>query len=424
MKAWLNGIILLFGLMFNPAFAQCGFDQEMNELLADFIDLNMIPGAVVSIKLPDHSICNYTAGYADISSKKPMTAETLFYVGSINKSFNSVALLQLQQAGKLKFTDSINTFSAKKSPLALLIKKYPRLAFITIQELANHTSGLPEVFTTQDYAHAFLRNPEFHTDAPQLLKFALQQKNWGPREQFHFTNTDYILAGLIIEAVTEKPLAETFHHLLTEADINDTSFPSSEKSAVVSKELAQGYMAVNSHWPEPFKRAMNRYTQVYIDGGNHDPLRAYNVTNVDLAQLSVGAAAGGMLMSTPDMIKWYEYLFVTKNSFTPSLIQKLISAADEHQNVAYGFGIETNFLPDYGYTVYSHNGSFFGYNTNLIYIKNNNIIIAMAINAQRDKLRLNQELAKSIMGYLKNAGYFAQYDHQNSPQMENLPEAV
>jgi D-alanyl-D-alanine carboxypeptidase len=421
MKALFKGILILVSFLAYPAFAyQCGFDQAMTEMLTDFIDANNIPGVAVSIKLPDHSICNYAIGVADVVSKKPMTDTTLFSVGSINKSFTSVALLQLEQSGKLKLSDKLSLLAKKKSPLAILIKKYPHLATISVQELLNHTSGVPEVFTAHEYEKQFMQNPEFHTDSLKLLKLALDQK-WHKTGEFNYTNTDYILAGMVIEAVTEKPLAATINHLLAQAAITNAWFPSGNDTHIqnISQSLAQGYMPVNPRWPAPFKNALKHYPQVLIEGAQI-PMPAYNVTSVDLAQLNVGPAASGMLMSTPDMIKWYEYLFLNKDSLAPAAQQKLVATLNPHQGAAYGFGIVTNYLPIYDFTTYSHNGSFFGYNTNLIYIKNNNIIIALAINSQRDKLRLNQELTSSILDYLKGAGYFAQYAHENP----SAPRAV
>jgi D-alanyl-D-alanine carboxypeptidase len=424
MKAWLNGIFLACCLLTAPAYAyQCGFDQAITDLLTDFIDANNIPGVAVSIKLPDHTVCNYAVGYADVAAKKPMVADSLFSVGSINKSFTGVALLQLEQNKKLKLSDTLATVAQKKGQLSQLIKKFPNLGSIKIQELLNHTSGVPEIFTTKGYQTLFQKDPEVRADETKLLKLGLLAP-WGARGEFHYTNTDYILAGMVIENVTQKPLAVTVNNLLSEANITGAYFPTSDKvlpSGNMLNVLAQGYLPENPHWPNAFKQALRRYPRMTTEGNPEAPL-LYDVTKVDLAQLSVGAAASGMLMSTPDMIKWYEYLFLNKNSLTSAEREKLLAPLTANSNSSYGLGIVTNYLPDYDFTVYTHSGSFFGYNTSLIYIKNNDVIMALAINAQRDKLRLRQELTSSILDYLRGAGYFAEYAHKNPDN--NQPDTL
>jgi CubicO group peptidase (beta-lactamase class C family) len=424
MKAWLNGMLAAACLLTAPAYAyQCGFDQAITDLLTDFIEANNIPGAAVSIKLPDHTVCNYAVGYADVAAKKPMVADSLFSVGSINKSFTGVALLQLEQTKKLKLSDTLAAVAQKKSPLSQLIKKYPNLAAIKIQELLNHTSGLPEIFTTKGYQTLFQKNPEDRADETKLLKLGLQGP-WGEHGEFHYTNTDYILAGMVIEDVTQKPLAVTMNNLLSEANISGAYFPTNDKMLPPGNMLnflAQGYLPENPHWPSAFKQALNRYPKMTSEFNPDAPVM-YDVTKVDLAQLSVGAAASGMLMSTPDMIKWYEYLFLNKNSLMPVEREKLLAPLTANNNSSYGLGIVTNYLADYDFTVYTHSGSFFGYNTSLIYIKNNDVIMALAINAQRDKLRLRQDLTTSILDYLGGAGYFAEYAHKNPDN--NQPETL
>jgi D-alanyl-D-alanine carboxypeptidase len=426
MKIFIKLIILVISMATLPVTAgQCGFDETMNSLLADFIDANNIPGAVISIKLPDHETCTYSAGYADLSAKKQMTNDTLFSVGSITKSFTTISLQQLESTGQVKYSDPLNKFAANNPVLKDILKKYPKLKDITLQELVNHTSGIADVFRTAAYAQAFLQNPEFHADAGSLIKMAMGQPS-GTRGEFHFSNTNYLLTGLVIEAVTGKPLAVTEANLLSVAQIRQAYLPDALKANFTDKinsALAHGYLSHNSRWSPSFTRLIKRYPKIYIEG-NQEAETAYDVTSIDLAQLMEGSAAGEMLMTVPDMVKWYQYLFANELN---------LSAANTALPVAHGsapfagagMGINMNYLPRYGLTVYTHNGSVYGFNTNLIYIKNNNIIIALAINAQHSKTQLNQELAVSILDYLKKAGYFMQetrheIHHPHPGQPDNL----
>jgi D-alanyl-D-alanine carboxypeptidase len=253
--------------------------------------------------------------------------------------------------------------------------------------------------TSTSYEHAFLANPESHWNDVKLLTLAMQEKFSTPGK-FNYTNTDYILAGLVIESVTSRPLAYSIQSILHKAGIYDAYFPASNSTppSYISNQIATGYMPENPYWPPLLMKVFRRYPKAFIEGRG-DGL-AYDVTRVELAQLSVAPAAGGLVMHVPAMVKWFGNLFIKKTILNSDSLNEMLGSVKTDQNDRYGLGISVNQLPAVHMTIYNHTGSTFGYNTNLLYIKDSNIIIAVAINAQRDTLRFKEGLIEILIKYL------------------------
>lgn len=405
MKKRLIGLFTLLICLSSNAFAtQADFSKSTTFIINQFIKENNIPGIVVSIKLANQPIKTFVAGYANYASKQPMEADTLFPIGSITKSFTSAAILKLEEQGKLKISDDLSQVATPNSSLEILLEQYPHLKKIKIQQLLNHTSGLPEVLTSEAYERKFQENPELHWRDMQLMELAMKQNSYFSSDglnKFRYTNTDYILAGLVVEAVTKKPLYIALQTLFNQANIHDVYFPksaSSEMSMTISQNLAHGYMPENPYWPKLMMQVFRNYPEVYIN--NKPDQKAYDVTRVDVAQLSVAPAAGGIVMTVPEMVQWYDCLFLYKNILNSQSLQEMLTTVHTDQDYNYGLGITTHNIQPYNLTTYSHTGSNFGYNTNLIYIVNNQIIIAVAINMQRDTLRINDGLILSLLNNL------------------------
>lgn len=134
-------------------------------------------------------------GWADREKQIPIEPDTAFAVASITKTFTAAAILKLEQAGKLKTSDTIGTFF----PNAPADK-----AGITIHQLLTHTSGLDETYAAggmQDRTSAI----------EQILK---QKLIAAPGEKFQYTNDGYNLLAAIIEIVSGKPYPTFVHEQL------------------------------------------------------------------------------------------------------------------------------------------------------------------------------------------------------------------
>ena len=386
-------------------------DTALDNSVKTFIQEYNIPGVVLSVKLPGHVTKTFATGVANIYTGKSMTPSTLFPIGSITKSFTSAAILELVDQHKLTLQTTLSEIASKHpGRLSKLIKNYPQLQGITILELLNHTSGLPDALTTEAYENKFKSTPLKHWDSKSLIRLALQQNilfHPGTPGKFHYSNTDYILAQMVYNTISTTPISKAIDSLLTKVGVTDYFYPSNEHSLVpmsITNQISQGYMPENPYWPSNLMNVFRKYPKVYIKNGKQSEL-AYNVTPIDISQSFIAPAAGGIIMSVPDIVKWYDALFINKTILPNNALIKMLTGVPTHDGYKYGLGITKRYINKYNVEVYSHTGSNFGFNTNVVYIKDHGIVIAAAINAQKDLLRFNKGLIPGVLKILKTYGY-------------------
>ncbi len=163
------------------------------------------------------------AGFADLAGKIPATTQTRFHVASITKMFTAVSVMQLVEQHALALDDKL----VRYLPWA------PHADAVTIRELLMHTSGLPNYLD-----EAFASNRVAKQTTPRALLDALADRplEFTPGTRYAYSNTGYVLLGLIVEAVAGQPLADYERtHVFEPAHMRDTTLgeaPPGEPSAV------------------------------------------------------------------------------------------------------------------------------------------------------------------------------------------------
>ena len=147
------------------------------------------PGLAVAITDRQELLWTGCYGYADVATGSPVTPETLFEIGSIGKSFTSLALLQLQEAGQLDVMDPVTRYL----PWFQVQTRFPP---ICLHHLLSHTAGI-------------VRGTDFSPKSFAEV-WALRDMETGsaPGEHFLYSNTGFKTLGLVLEAVTGRPYAE------------------------------------------------------------------------------------------------------------------------------------------------------------------------------------------------------------------------
>jgi CubicO group peptidase (beta-lactamase class C family) len=133
-------------------------------------------------------------GVADVASHTGNTPDTQFCIGSMNKMFTAVAILQLAQQGKLTLD----------KPIVTWWPDYPNKDFaarVTIRELLNHTGGTGDIFTPDYEAH----RQETRTLADYVRLFGNRPLAFQPGTRWEYSNYGFILLGRIVELVTGEP---------------------------------------------------------------------------------------------------------------------------------------------------------------------------------------------------------------------------
>ena len=223
------------------------------------------------------------AGKADKATGQPMQPQDRVHIGSITKTFTATVVLQLAAAGRLSLTDSVQ----KWLPGVVTGHGYDP-AKITIRELLQQTSGLrdytsdPQFLTPQNLAKAW--QPQ------QLVDIALREGP--PVHGWLYSNTNYILLGMIIQKATGKsPAAEISSRILVPLGLHDTSYPLTSKQ--IPGPHAHGYYG------------------------------SLDLTNA--VSPSVAGAAGAIISTAGDVARFYRAL-LTGRLLPPAQQRELLSA--------------------------------------------------------------------------------------------------
>lgn len=380
--------------------------KELQVALNKDIAENNIPGAVLSIKLPGQAIYSMTAGLSNLSTKKAVSEKTLFMIGSITKSFTAAIVLRLEEQGLLNINQTLSQVARPNTELSVLIKRYPLLRNITIRELLNHNSGVPASTNSKSFQKEFNKDPLKLWSREELLNLAFRDKPYfkaGTKGKYHYTNTDYMLAGLVVESVTGKSLYKSMKELFKQINLSDIYYPGPDHVTPqwVQSRLAHSYMPSNADWPKGWMKTFRKYPKVIIPGST--PLLAYDVSQLDLINYKISASSGGIITTAPNIVRWYQALF-SGDVINSHSLKQMLDMIPTGQGFDYGLGITRRNLIRFKQVAISHDGSMFGFKSNAIYLKPSGIFIAITTNSQNSAVELDGPLMKAVLQVLQQRG--------------------
>ncbi|MFD0381841.1 serine hydrolase domain-containing protein [Streptomyces stramineus] len=188
-----------------------------------------MPGVAAGTRTPQGTWFG-TSGYADTEAGRKRTAADHFRAGSITKTFVATVVLQLEAEGKLSLDDSVE----RRLPGVLKGNGYDG-SNITIRQLLNHTSGVFDMVSTPEW-NATMNGPAFFEHRydiktpQQIVDMALKYPaDFAPGKGWKYSNTNFVLAGMIIEKVTGKPYArEVERRIVKPLGLRETTFPGTD----------------------------------------------------------------------------------------------------------------------------------------------------------------------------------------------------
>lgn len=190
---------------------------------------------VVAIEKEGKLVLEKAYGYAHIGYQIPNAPETRFAFGSMGKMFTGIAIMQQVEKGTLDLEATVGTY----------LPTYPTAMvrdWVTLHHLLTHTSGLPD-FMTDEYLSA--SKHQFRTVADFLPYFENEPLEFTPGSRYEYRNSDYILLGLILEAVTGETYYDYVNtHILAPAGMQETGFPDWDHP---TPHRATGYTASSTH---------------------------------------------------------------------------------------------------------------------------------------------------------------------------------
>jgi CubicO group peptidase (beta-lactamase class C family) len=181
----------------------------------------------ISVAIVENDTLAYARafGTSDVATKTAATTATRFRAGSITKMFTAVAVLQLVETGRLKIDE----------PLATYLPQAPHAGEVTLRQLLTHTSGIPN-YADAAVASGATSNPT--TPQGILATVAGKPLDFVPGRRYGYSNTDYVLLGLVVERATGRSLAAyEREHVLEPAGMTQTTFG----RAPVDVPVATGY---------------------------------------------------------------------------------------------------------------------------------------------------------------------------------------
>src|ERR1051325_6329484 len=190
--------VILFLLPFGAARAQDLSPElrgKIDKLATDALARSGVPSASIAVVRDGKIVYLNAYGSARLEPNTPATSEMRYSIGSISKQFTAAALLLLQEQGKLSLDDKVAKF----------IPDLTRANEVTIRQLLSHTSGYQD-YWPQDYVMPMMLQPV--TSAKILDMWARKPLDFDPGTKWQYSNTNYVIAGVIIEKVSGKPLLQ------------------------------------------------------------------------------------------------------------------------------------------------------------------------------------------------------------------------
>jgi D-alanyl-D-alanine carboxypeptidase len=185
-----------------------------------------LPGVIGEVRDGGDDTYAHT-GWGDQFMRVPADPRAQFRIGSNTKAFTSVVLLQLEHEGRLSLDDTVDEWLP-----GLVNANGNDGTKITIRELLDHTSGLPDYAGQVQVMGPYIAdtNPNQQIDPKQLVGVATSVKpTSAPGAEWHYSNTNYLLAGMIIKAVTGNDAStEVANRIITPLGLTHTTFPTTD----------------------------------------------------------------------------------------------------------------------------------------------------------------------------------------------------
>ncbi|GAA1964071.1 serine hydrolase domain-containing protein [Kitasatospora viridis] len=300
------------------------FQQRLNAMVSP----GHVPGVLAAVRDQAGRTRTYAAGVGDLATGAKVPRDGEVRIGSVTKTFTAVVVLQLAGEGRIRLDDPVETYLP-----GLLRGQGIDGRHITVRQLLQHTSGLPdyEDDVTDDILQRRYLSPR------DTLDIALRHGAvFAPGTRWGYSNTNYLVAGMLVEKVTGRPLAEE-----------------------LDKRIAKKIGLRHTYLPAPAETTLRGpHPHGYHQDGPDGPLR--DVTEIDP---SAAWSAGAMVSTSSDLTRFFSELMKEGHLLSgPELDQMRTTVPTGVPGYDYGLGIMRTQLPCHK-TVWWHDGSIPGYGT-------------------------------------------------------------
>ncbi|KTD09265.1 D-alanyl-D-alanine carboxypeptidase [Legionella gratiana] len=363
------------------------FQQEVDNYYKEYSEKEKFTAIAASVLIPQNrannkqevqTVVHGTMGYPPLS--QPITLNNLFDIGSITKSFTSLLLLQLQTENKLSLDDHLGKW----------LPQYQNWKDVTLRQLLNMTSGIPNYSEDDEFSQKMEAHLETVWTDEELLSYAHPEKPLTKKEnQFEYSNSNYILAAMVIEKVTHDTFANQLKlRIMNEKNgLNDMYYLAGPDGQARAKAIQE--RRVHGYYYDEEKNKL-------ID----------TITN----DLSWAGAAGAIVSNTEQVLHWVQLLYhgtlinpIYRESALADLESvvsmktgKTISTVTENDPLAFGLGVGYYYDKELKQRFWFYEGSTLGYRFAYTWQACNNVTTVVALNSKAGEGNPDSKLGDAI----------------------------
>ncbi|MFS4471008.1 serine hydrolase domain-containing protein [Chryseobacterium sp. T20] len=354
--------LVLLSFLSNTTHAQTlskGYEKKIDSIIQTEFGNKNEPGGVFLISQNGKNLYRKAFGKANLELNVNMTPDNVFQIGSMTKQFTAVAILLLEQQGKLNVND----------PVSQYIKDYPNGDKITIHHLLTHTSGIKDF--TKMKSISSIAQKEMKPE--EMVNFFKNEPvDFAPGEKFDYNNSGYVVLGYIIELVSGTSYEDFIKkNIFEKAGMNHSYYASDRK---VIPQRAYGY---------------HKKEQGFV--------------NKTVISFSVPFSSGSLMSTVDDMLKWQQALnqnLILDLRETQKALHKYKLNNGEEFTYGYGWHLkDINGIPDR-----EHGGSVFGFKSMGVYIPAEDVYVIGLSNCDcHSPTEVIKNIAKATLHEMKTS---------------------
>jgi D-alanyl-D-alanine carboxypeptidase len=309
-----------------------------------------VPGASAAVVLPDGTLWTGVAGMAEIGAARAVTPRTAFAAGSVTKTYLAALILKLAEQGQLSLDDRLTRWAPT----------FPHSRKITVRQLLNHTAGTkdfvdsPALHTAETRFARAIRNHQDPGWTPEKTLSFVHGSAGVPGRAWRYSNTDYILLGIIVKAVSRTSVNTALQtRLLRPRKLRELVL---QPDATPRGPIARGYRDANGDGkPEPVAGDLS-----------------YLPTRVDA---TIAWTAGG-LAATPRGLARATHTIFRERLLTAASLDQMTHFVDA--SPPYGLGLANEDAA--GLELWGHYGEINGFQTEMWYLPERKATVVTMIN--------------------------------------------
>ncbi|KLD62318.1 serine hydrolase domain-containing protein [Dyella japonica] len=311
------------------------------------------PGVVAVIAKGDTIVYRGATGLAQIELGVPLDPDQVLRIASVTKMFTAATVIKLAEMGKLSLDDTLATY----------LPDFPNAGKITLRELLQHTAGVSD--KTKDPQPGFMRRD---VDTATLVdEIRKRTPAFAPGAQQQYSNGGYILLGAVIEKVTGEPWHVAMTRLLLEP-LGLQHIRYGDNAVVIPGRVA-GYTSDNP---------------------------AHQINNAGYISMSIPAAAGGLVATADDLLRWMRAL-AHGQVISAKDFQMMITPAMPGAAHPYGMGMYLWHVR--GSSMVGHTGQIDGFCSAVAYLPKQDVtVIVLANDDHFDARTMSRRLAAIALG--------------------------